>query len=339
MDIYGKNIFITSCGGLGDLIVCTPALKRLKEKYHCHITFLCQKKYKDILSGLSYVDKVVCIERGKLLGRYRCIWEGKLHKQDAIIFTDWHPILLAAAHLMGVPVVAGIPRAGHRLSSFITNRIYNHVFADTHYAGISNALTYSDALGIALDGDMTNIEMTAPAAEDIAMAAQMLHQIDCELGKYILLAPFAAFEQRNWPIANAREFVGFVEKEFGIPVVVIGMEHNVQAAQQISDHVLAGKTTVLQLAALVKGARLVVSTDSGPLHIAGAMGTPVVALFSKDLPSRWAPARKCWPISLSLPCSPCDDATAVSCKYDLKCMKGITGTRVFEQVKQCLLEI
>ena len=51
MNIIGKNVLITSCGGLGDLIVCTPALKRLKEKFKCHITFLCQEKYKDVLLG------------------------------------------------------------------------------------------------------------------------------------------------------------------------------------------------------------------------------------------------------------------------------------------------
>ena len=49
-------MLITSCGGLGDLIVCTPALKRLKEKFKCHITFLCQEKYKDVLLGLEGAD-------------------------------------------------------------------------------------------------------------------------------------------------------------------------------------------------------------------------------------------------------------------------------------------
>ena len=71
------------------------------------------------------------------------------------------------------------------------------------------------------------------------------------------------------------------------------------------------------------------------MHIAGALGRPVVALFSKDLPSRWAPRQKCIPITLQLDCSPCNDDTARQC-ITLRCMRGITAEMAVVACEQLL---
>lgn len=333
MDIRGKNIFITSCGGLGDLIVCTPALKSLKEKYDCHITFLCQKKYESAIKGLEYIDKVVSIERGKFMGRYKCILSGKLWKQDCIVFTDWHPILLLAAHLFRVPLIAGVAREGHRFTKYLTRKICNHVFADTCYAALSNAVTYGEALDIDLDGDMENIEVAAPLRDDCEAVRDKLSAIGCQENRYILLAPFAALKQRNWSISSAKKFAEKAEKKFGLPVIVMGAISDCDDAELISNHVMTGKTTILQMVQLIKKAKVMVSVDSGPMHIAGAVGTPLVALFSKDLPSRWAPRNMCRPIYMEYSCSPCSDSDAAKCK-SVKCMRDITEDMVIDSLSE-----
>ena len=336
MDIRGKNIFITSCGGLGDLIVCTPALKRLKEKYDCHITFLCQKKYESAIKGLSYIDKVVSIERGKFLGRYKCIFSGKLWKQDCIVFTDWHPILLLAAHLFRVPVIAGVPREGHRFTKYLTKKICNHVFADTCYAAVSNAKTYSEALDVELSGDMIDIDVSDPSDGDCKKVHDLLASVGCEEKKYILLAPFAALNLRDWPIDTAREFVCKAEAKYGIPVVVVGSATNKNEAAQISNYTLTGETTILQLVHLIKQARVVVAMDSGPMHVAGAVGTPLVALFSRDLPSKWAPKNKCKVISMNYQCSPCSIEMVKACSKKVSCIKDIGADMVLKKLDELI---
>lgn len=236
-----KNVFITSCGGLGDLVVCTPALKRLKEKYDCRITFLCQDKYKDILAGLPYIDKVVTIKRGTFMGRYRCIWEGKLYKQDAVIFTDWHPILLWFSHLFRIPLIAGEPREGHKLSKYLTKIIKNQVFVNTHYAALSNAMTYGMALDIDLDGDMTDIEVSPPTPADCSAVKKLLQTVGCKEHEYILLSPFAGLKERNWPLEAARDLVSRIEREYNIPVIVIGAPADRESATTITKRNLVGK--------------------------------------------------------------------------------------------------
>lgn len=335
MDIYGKRIFISSCGGLGDLLVCTPALRRLKEKYSCHITFLCQKKYEAAIRGLDYIDKVVTIERGKFLGRYRCIFTGKLYAQDCLVFTDWHPILLLFAHWFRVPVIAGVANGGeHKFLKYLTKRICNHVFDQTYYAALSNAMTYSEALDIDLDGDMSNIEISEPGADDCSKAKEMLAAIGCEEQKYILLAPFTSLSLRDWPVDTAREFVNRAEEKYGMPVVVIGTDNNKSAAEQISRYSLTGGTTVLQMAQLIKWAKAVVAMDSGPMHVAGAVGTPLVALFSRDLPSKWAPRKNCKVIYTEYPCSPCSIDMVKKCQKNIACVKDISSDMVLNKLDE-----
>ena len=105
MNLNNKKILITSCNGLGDLIMFTPALRRIKEKFPtCHVTFLCRDNHREVLEGLPYVDKVVCIYRGKVFGRYRAI--PALINCDAIIFTDWHPVMIIFAKLFNISIRA-----------------------------------------------------------------------------------------------------------------------------------------------------------------------------------------------------------------------------------------
>ena len=328
-------MLITSCGGLGDLIVCTPALKRLKEKFNCHITFLCQEKYKDVLLVLPYIDKVVTIERGKLFGRYKCILTGELYKQDCVIFTDWHPILLAACHLFKVPLVAGIPRQGHKFNKFINKPIVNQVFEQVHYAALSNAMTYGMALDVVLDGNMDAIDVSLPSDNDIIAVDNLLRDLSAG-ERYIVLSPFAALKERNYPVEQAKQLAKKIEARYKVPVIVIGVKEDTQEAMIISEKVLTGKTSIMQMVQLIKKAMLLISVDSGPMHIAGAVGTPCVALFSKDLPSRWAPRKNCIPIYLDYECSPCDDETARNCPHNIRCMRDISAEMVMKNVEKLL---
>ena len=82
--LTGKKILIGTANGVGDIITVTPALRRLKELYpHCQITFLTRDDRKDVIEGLPYIDQVVCIKRGKFLGRLRPL--PQLIKQDIVV--------------------------------------------------------------------------------------------------------------------------------------------------------------------------------------------------------------------------------------------------------------
>ena len=313
------------------MIMYTPALKKLKAEYpECEITFMTKYGNHEILQGLSYINNLIYIKRGKFMGRYRVL--RNFWGQDAVIFTDWQPQLLIFAKLFHIPLRAGIPRVGHMLNDFLTYHIVSDVYKTEQYVARTHADMIEESLGITLEGDMTDIDVAEPTEVDVHVVDHMLHDIGVS-GNYILLSPFSSMEQRDWPVGTAKEFVRKAENKFSIPVVVTGPADKVGKARTISKYNLIGKTSTMQLVELIRRARALVTPDSGPMHIAGAVGTRCIALFTKDLPSRWAPRNNCIPIYLNKPCSPCKDEVAKQCKHGVCCMKDISSDLVLDKIE------
>lgn len=332
MDLNGKNIFITTAGALGDMIVYTPALRCLKETYpDVHITFMTKYGNHEVLEGLPYIDKLTYIIRGKLFGRYRVLPD--LWKQDVAVFTDWQPQLLFFAKHFHIPVRAGIARTGHKLSRYLTKPMQDNVYQTTQYVGRSKADFIGQALDITLSGNMDDLDIARPKQSVINKVKRKLESIGIR-GQYVFLSPFASQKTRDWQSEDAKKFIQSIQEEYQLPVVISAVSARRQDAEAIGKHILTNLTT-MELVALIQGAELCVTPDSGPMHVAGAIGTPCVALFTKDLPSRWALRHNCMPIYLKEPCSPCDDETARICKT-LKCMRGITAELVMENVRKIL---
>ena len=332
MDINNKKILITTGGGLGDMIVYTPALRRLKEKYpQCKVTFMTKYGNHEILKGLAYIDKLIYIKRGKFMGRYRVLPD--FYKQDAVVFTDWQPQLLLFSRIFNVPIRAGIPRwEKHRLNDFLTYHIKAGVYKTNQYVARTHADMIEESLGIKLDGAMDKLDVAVPSDKDRAFIDDALKKINVNK-EYMVLSPFASMEQRDWPIERAREFIEYAEKKYKIPVVITGPSSKMIQSRQISlKYNLTGHTNTMQLVELIKRASILVTPDSGPMHIAGAVGTKCIALFSKDLPQRWAPKHNCTSIYLNAKCSPCDDETARCCKYGVYCMRNISAEMVLDKI-------
>ena len=335
MNLNGKRILMTTGGGLGDMICFTPALRRMKELYpDVRITFMTKRGNHEVMQGLPYLEKVIYIIRGKAFGRYRVLPD--FWHQDAVVFTDWQPQLLLFSKLFRIPVRAGIPRPGHTLDDFLTKHLKTNVMKSRNYAAETNARLFSEALGIELDGPMDRLDVAMPSERVQSETAALLESIGLEDGQpFLLLSPFASMEQRNWPADSVRAFVQRAEAELHLPVVISAPPQQAELAASFSRYSLAGRTGTMQLVELVCRARLLVTPDSGPMHVAGAVGTDCVALFSKDLPSRWAPRHHCVPIYLGEPCSPCTDETARQCPT-VRCMRAITADMVLERCEAML---
>lgn len=101
----------------------------------------------------------------------------------------------------------------------------------------------------------------------------------------------------RWPVANFAAIADAIGSAYGLPVLLTGSAADqptiarVGAAMRAAHVVTAGKSGLMQLAALLARASLVVALDSGPMHVAAALGTPTVGIFAlrTDLPDRWRP--------------------------------------------------
>lgn len=334
MDIRDKKVLVTCGGGVGDIIMYTPALRRLKEKYGCYIGFYTPRNY-ELVEGLPYIDEVIYAERGKAFSKFRVI--PKIKGYDAVIITDWQPVVLMAAMLFGAKIRAGFKRADKKISCLYTKNL-THKWHKTHeYVGDNNAKLIGEALGVVLDGDMTHCEVSEPSAADARSVDNLMRDMGLlPQNEFIVLAPFTNFELKNIPMADCHEIIRGIKEKYNLPVVVLGGPGDYEQAAELSSYNLAGKTSIRDMIELMGRAKVMITADSGPMHVAGAVGTKIIALFGKEIPQRWAPKRNCWPLTLNFPCSPCKDDVARTCEKKVACLRDIGAARVLAKLSEII---
>jgi len=166
-------------------------------------------------------------------------------------------------------------------------------------------------------------------------------------GRYVICAPGAAYgTAKQWPPQRFAELARLVAAG-GQHVVLVGSSGDHATCATIAAAAmrggggavvdLCGRTTLAELAALMAGAAAVVSNDSGAMHLAGAVGAPVVAVFGATNERRTSPltagpeATPPAVVATSVWCRPCMLRT---CPIDHRCMTSVPASRVFEAVKK-----
>lgn len=158
---------------------------------------------------------------------------------------------------------------------------------------------------------------------------------------YAVLVPTARWKTKEWDGTSFAALADMVRGELGLQVAVAGVAQDRPAVEQITQRMkqpavnLAGETDLLTLMALLENARVVISTDSGPMHLAVALRTPVVAIFGPTAPWRTGPyGQGHRVIRSSVSCSPCFKR---HCSH-MSCMERITPSEVIEAVRAVIVE-
>jgi ADP-heptose:LPS heptosyltransferase len=153
----------------------------------------------------------------------------------------------------------------------------------------------------------------------------------------IVLFPGASIPERRWGIEKFHHLAVKLN-EVGCPVVVIGGQEDRDAGDVIVSGVdglnLAGQTSLVGSAAVVGKAALLVSGDSGMLHIGVGLGRPTVSLFGSGIAAKWAPqGERHVVLNRELPCSPCTRfGYTPPCPIDAKCLADISVDDVYAAV-------
>ncbi|MDD5409009.1 MAG: glycosyltransferase family 9 protein, partial [Candidatus Omnitrophica bacterium] len=114
----------------------------------------------------------------------------------------------------------------------------------------------------------------------------------------VAIHPFTSDPLKQWPVERFMELAERITRELGIKVVIVGLtmgrsKEIISAPRNDGIVDMVNKTSLVELAALLKRCSLLISCDSGPVHLAACVGTPVLALFRNDLPGktsrRWGP--------------------------------------------------
>jgi ADP-heptose:LPS heptosyltransferase len=200
---------------------------------------------------------------------------------EAVVFTSFHQSALPTALLLRM---AGIGRVTAISEDYPGSLLDVRVAPPGDIPEPERALLVAEAAGFALPpGDDGRLAVRADLLDDAVPLAA---------GPYVVLHPGAAAPARTWPERRWEETAESMARR-GITAVVTGGPGEVEMCARIARHGaidLSGSTPLVQLARVLRGAAAVVVANTGPAHLAAAVGTPVVSLFSPVVPAaRWAP--------------------------------------------------
>lgn len=322
-----RNILFIRPGGIGDAVLLLRAIRLVKAKYPaCTITVLAERRNAAIFSFCSAVTRILLYDR---ISDLRAIVRGGF---DVVIDTEqWHRLSAVVARLTGAPLLIG----------FATNnrkRLFTHAIAYSHetYEGES-FLALLKPLGI-LPPDDPELSLDIPPQA----VANVEKKLAVLAGKsYIVLFPGASIPERRWGTKKFQELARRIH-ELGFPVVVVGGRDDESAGNDIVSggpgFNFAGKTSLAETAALLAHSRLLITGDSGLLHIAAELKVPTVSLFGPGIEKKWAP-RDARHIVLNrqLDCSPCTRfGSTPKCRIGARCLELITVDDVENAIRRIL---
>jgi lipopolysaccharide heptosyltransferase II len=332
-----RKILVVNMNYMGDALLTTPALTALRHAYpDAQIdTVVGAGAAAQVLEGNPDLNTIIprAVRGGwaRSVQVYRLLREGRY--TDAVILPPL-PAYAAAAFLAGTPHRIG--QAGRGMNRFLTDLRYSDA---THMA---DAMLDTMPISAAAHSDRRRLFVTV-AHEAMEDARRLLSHAGVDLERPLLAVNIGATRpQKRW---FAESFAATLDLLPDVSCVLVGAgEHDIMLSQEIlrltkkSRPVsLVGQTDVKQLAAVLSCADVVLSADSGPMHLATAVGTPTVALFGSTDPAATGPYDGVSRVLYkALPCAPCGNHPTCGGRYD--CLRAITPTEVAMTVRALLHE-
>ncbi len=338
------NILVIKLSAIGDVILSSPSLKAMRAKYpKAKIKVLVGIQSREVLDGCPYIDEtIVCDFKGKhrgLTGLWRL---GKVLRSSSFdIAIDLQNS--RKSHILAALSFAGL-RYGYDNGkfSFLLNRAIRDDAGNLD--PIEHQFRTLRAAGIRPQDKRLELW---PSEADEKQVDKLLAEgwIKPSMGLVgINVRASSRWGTKNWPAANIIELCDTLAKEFNIRVVLTGADEDAGFARAIAKSakskplVAAGRTSILELAGLMKRFKVYLTPDSAPMHIAASMGTPCIALFGPTDPGRHVvPHKNCVVITKKdqLKCAPC---YSPDCARNAACMKKITVDEVLAAMRPFLKE-
>ncbi|MDY6084336.1 MAG: glycosyltransferase family 9 protein [Dialister sp.] len=286
-----KNILMIKMSSLGDVIHALPSLYVLRKTYpKAHITWAVHEAFAEILPGKPWIDELYIVDRKRIRNlSYLIQVRRDLHARRFDLVIDLQMIAKSAvvSFLSGCSNRIGYNDA--REGSFLASKPIAGVHKQGHI--IEQLLDVTRYLGCSVDRIEFPLHSYATEMDTIRdiLAARGVK------GNFVVLVPGTRGERKKWPV----EYWGALAKKLAereIFTILAGTKSEYpmgEEIQRISSSRftinMMGETSLLELCALEKLAALHISGDTGPLHIANAVHTPVLALFGPTLPDRSGP--------------------------------------------------
>jgi heptosyltransferase-2 len=342
-----EKILIRGTNWVGDAVMSIPAMREIRRFFpKARISLLVRPWVKDIYSAAPFIDEIIEYDKS---GAHRG-WSG-LHR----LIRDLRDLRFDAAFLLQnafeaaflvwcarIPTRIGYARDGRSL--FLTHACdidpeVRKVHQAYYYLGILSGVGLLPARPWVVNGPVLSIEVGIREVNRISAAA-MLRDCGVREGQIIVgINPGAYYgEAKRWFPERYAAVGDWIADAYGARILLFGSHSDLRTTQEVAAHMkhsavmLAGKTTLGELIALIKKCDLFITNDSGPMHLAAALNVPQLAIFGSTTEIATGPlSPRAMVIKHPVACSPC---FLRKCPTDFRCMTEISVERVIAAARE-----
>lgn len=332
-----RNILIIKLRYIGDVLLATPTARAIKAaRPDVRVTMMVNRGTEDVLAGNQDLDEIVVLDKGSLAAQWRLIAGLRRRRFDTVIDLTDGDRSAFLSWISGAAVRIGF-NDDHRWRGRCYTQVLQSVPGVQHR--IDRDLEALKPLSIQAGSKDPQLRLTP---EEMNSADQLLDQLSVQRSQsMMILQPGARYWFKAWPPERFAELADQLTAKYGCQVLIGGSNQDIDLAQQIRQMaksnpiIMAGRTTIKQFAAIAKKSALFVGNDSGAMHIASAVGTPMVALFGPSSLCEWGP--RGGPVEVlykGLDCRTCYNTTCT--RGEESCMKLIAVHEVAAAAQRLL---
>ncbi len=317
-----KNILIVNLGGIGDVLLSLPALKALRSSLPAaKISLLTVPRSAEVVRDFQFLDNIILFRRG-LKNKFGLISTLRGIRPDLVI--NMRP-LTSFISAIKMAFLFMLIRAEYRMGRDTEKRgfFFNIKIPEDDVAKIHDLDYYLDMFKVlGVKSNDYNINLSVRKSDIDYIDSLLLEHGIAKDDVVIGINPGASWPTRRWPLENFSSLSELILKERKCKIVITGSQSETSLANKLqtickADLVnLAGETTFGQLMALIKRCSLFISNDTGPMHLAAALHTPLIAIFWSGDFVRYDPRRLSDKLAIVMynktSCVPCFKARYVS---------------------------
>jgi len=283
---HADSFLIVRLGALGDIVHAIPVVAALREAYPtARIGWLAHPRFTPLLHLVEGLDRVHALERRS---GAQAIREVRRERYDVCLDLQGLLKSAAVARLSGARRVIGFQRSLLRESAAVL--AYSETGGDGGGHVIDKNLSLLALLGITTRA--RRFPLRVPETPVVPCTRQILGIGSGE--PFALVNPGAAWPNKRWPAERFGAVARRVRERLGLRTAVLWGPDEATVAASVSRAsggaaAMAPQTTMVEMLALTRASRVVVSGDTGPLHLAAAAGTPVVGVYGPTPPGRNGP--------------------------------------------------
>ncbi len=332
-----KKILVVTLSNIGDVVLTLPVIGALRENFKdATIDVVAGPRATELFEADPRIGKLYVYDKSSTLAS-KIMLLARLRRNRYDLLVDLRNSLFGLfAGARFSPAEAGLcnkkPKGG-------TGKVCHKI--DEHLAKIRDlAPFFEKGLDLAADGGPYPVWI---GREDSERASRLLTEKGIlSDDKYICVSPGAKSHIKRWREDGFAGACDMLIDAFKVKIMFVGDASDKEICEKILAKMrnyavsAAGLTNLRELAYIIKRSQLLVTNDSAPLHIAGSVGTPAVAIFGPTDSRKYGPRPGAGSaVFKELHCSPCETAL---CRYNLECMKAVSADEVFDAAKKILDE-